>query len=108
MGKKYLLQKKRRQNRVRMKIRGQSERLRLSVFRSNRYVYGQIIDDVKGETLASVNKKDGVEAKALGFLLAAKAKKKKITKVVFDRGRYAYHGRVKAFAEGAREGGLIF
>lgn len=97
-----------RQQRVRAKIKGSSDRLRLSVFRSNRYIYGQIINDLKGETLASVNKKDGIEAKALGLLLAERAKKKKITKVVFDRGRYAYHGKVKAFAQGAREGGLIF
>lgn len=91
-----------------MKLKGRTDRPRLSVFRSNRYIYGQIINDLKGETLASVNKKDGIEAKALGLLLAERAKKKKITKVVFDRGRYAYHGKVKAFAQGAREGGLIF
>ncbi|MBI2036611.1 50S ribosomal protein L18 [Candidatus Microgenomates bacterium] len=108
MDRKYLLSKKRRQNRVRAKIRAQSDRIRLSVFRSNRYIYGQLIDDARGETLASVNKKDGVEAKTLGLLLATRALKKKITKVVFDRGRYAYHGKVKAFAQGAREGGLIF
>lgn len=104
--------KLRRQKRVRAKL---SNRLRLSVFRSNRYISAQIIDDSKGETLLSVSEKELKEklprtekAKKLGMLLAEKSKKKKITEVVFDRGRFMYHGRVKALAEGAREGGLKF
>lgn len=91
------------------------DRMRLSVFRSNRYISAQIIDDQKGETLLSVSEKELKEklsrtekAKKLGLLLAEKSKKKKIDKVVFDRGKFRYHGRVKALAEGAREGGLKF
>lgn len=114
--KKKLSPRDKRQHRVRMKIRSQADRPRLSVFRSNRYIYAQIIDDEKGETLVSVSEKEVVKtgskkveaAFALGKLLAEKAKKKKVSEVVFDRGSFAYHGRVKAFAEGAREGGLIF
>lgn len=98
--------------RVRSKL---SNKLRLSVFRSNRYISAQIIDDSKGETLLSVSEKELKEkmskterAKKLGIILAEMSKKKKITEVVFDRGRFMYHGRVKALAEGAREGGLKF
>lgn len=90
--------------------------MRLSVFRSNKYISAQIIDDTKGETLVSVSEKELKEAKGtkteraknLGFILAKKARDKKISKVVFDRGEFAYHGRVKALAQGAREGGLKF
>lgn len=96
------------------------KRLRLSVFRSNKYIYGQIIDDEKGQTLVAAsdlamkqlnNKtvKNKIErAGEVGKLLAEKAIGKKIKEIVFDRGRFRYHGRVKALAEGAREGGLKF
>jgi len=107
--------KLKRQKRIRSKIKTANNRLRLSVFRSNSYFYAQIIDDEKGETLIGISEKEfsekGVKtekAKKLGVLLAKKAVSKKIKEVVFDRGSYAYHGRVKAFAEGAREGGLVF
>lgn len=106
----------RRQIRIRKKIRLNSDRLRLSIFRSNRYLYAQIIDDKKGQTLFSLTEKSMTEdtssrierAKKLGARVAAMAKEKKITQVVFDKGRYAYHGRIKALAQGAREGGLKF
>ena len=95
-------------------------RPRLSVFRSGKQIYAQVIDDIKGVTLAAASTvepelkeklKSGanVEAAAeVGKLIAARAKKAKVTKVVFDRGRFVYHGRVKALADGAREGGLEF
>jgi large subunit ribosomal protein L18 len=88
---------------------------RLTVFRSNKHIYAQIIDDLKGKTLVSVSEKDiktegnkTLRAQEIGKAVAQKAKTKKITKVVFDRGSYKYHGRVKALADGAREGGLQF
>lgn len=103
------------------KIRGTSERPRLVVFRSNKEIYGQIIDDVKGETLATAStrskdiakdiagaKNKTEKSKVAGKFLGELAKDKKIEVVVFDRAGYLYHGRVKAFAEGAREGGLKF
>ena len=100
---------------IRTKISGTKEMPRLSVFRSNKYIYAQIVDDQKGKTLVAANEKETknegnktLKANALGKALAKKAKEKKINKVVFDRGSYRYHGRVKAFAEGAREGGLKF
>jgi large subunit ribosomal protein L18 len=95
-------------------------RARLSVFRSSRYIYVQLIDDRKGETLASASSiekamreagKTGANieaAKAVGKLIAERAKEKGITDVVFDRGGYLYHGRIKALADAAREGGLKF
>lgn len=100
--------------RIRGKISGTGARPRLSVFRSNREIYGQIIDDTKGVTLASAstlgikegNKKN--KAYNLGLNLAKIAKEAKISKVVFDRGGYIYHGRVSELARGAREGGLDF
>lgn len=108
--------KKRKKRRTRQKIKSFSNRLRLSVFRSNKHIYAQIIDDQKQETLAAasdfeINKKDIQKKKQAfetGRMLAKKAKKKKIKKVVFDKGSYKYHGRIKALAEGAREGGLEF
>jgi len=108
--------KQSRQKRVRAKIFGTGTRPRLSVFRSNKYIYAQIINDEKNETLASVYEKElgktegnkTVSAQALGELLAKKSIEKKIKSVIFDRGSYKYHGRVKALAEGARKGGLIF
>ena len=105
-----------RHARIRSKISGTSEVPRLSVFRSNKQIYAQIIDDEKKSTLVSASSLDkslklenggNIEAaKAVGKLLAEKAKKAKITKVVFDRGGYLYHGRVQALAEAARENGL--
>ncbi len=108
--------KKQRQTRIRKNIRIVSDRARLSVFRSNKHLYAQIIDDKAGKTLVSVMDKvlsektgTGVEkAKKLGLKLAELAKAKKVTAVVFDKGSYAYHGKIKALAEGAREGGLQF
>ena len=108
----------RRHKRVRNKISGTAERPRLCVFRSNANIEAQIIDDVKGVTLVSATSLDkelklkngsNIEAaKVVGAEIAKRAKKAKITAVVFDRGGYLYHGRVKALAEAAREGGLEF
>jgi large subunit ribosomal protein L18 len=106
----------RRRRRVRAKVRGNAERPRLSVYRSNRGVFAQLIDDDSGRTLASVSwtepelrKLDSMEqAKRAGQLLAERAKGAGIESCVFDRGGYRYHGRVAAIAEGAREGGLGF
>ncbi|MBU1177208.1 MAG: 50S ribosomal protein L18 [Patescibacteria group bacterium] len=109
--------RQRRQIHIRAKVKGTEKCPRLSVFRSNKYIYAQLIDDVNGKTLVSANnvkidKKDGLnkieKAKEIGSSLAKKAIDNKITKIVFDRGGYKYHGRVKAIAEGAREGGLKF
>ena len=107
-----------RHTRIRENLSGTSERPRLCVFRSNANIEAQIIDDVKGVTLVSasslekeLNLKNGgnVEAaKVIGAEIAKRAKKAKINTVVFDRGGYLYHGRVKALAEAAREGGLEF
>ncbi len=104
----------RRHVKVRSKIEGTELRPRLSVFRSNKGMFLQVIDDIKSVTLVSASSSE-VKAKTkteigfeLGKLIAKKAKDKKIEAVVFDRGSYRYHGRVKAVAEGAREGGLIF
>ena len=105
-----------RHTRVRNKIAGTSEVPRLNVFRSNNNIFAQIIDDEKQTTLVSsssvelkINDGGNVEgAKLVGADIAKKAKKAKITKVVFDRGGYLYHGRVKALAEAARENGLEF
>lgn len=126
-----------RRKRIRSKIFGTSKVPRLSVFRSNKHIYAQIIDDEKGETLVAASdlelKQDGgkkdpsrahdgvpnkkglqkgyaktYKARMVGEILAKKALKKKISRVVFDRGGYKYHGRVKALAEGARKGGLKF
>ena len=106
-----------RHKRVRGKISGTPERPRLNVFRSNTNIYAQVIDDVTGKTLvsaSSLEKDFNVEgtksdaAKQVGMNVAERAKAKGIENVVFDRGGYVYHGRVKALAEGAREGGLQF
>ena len=106
----------RRRRRVRARVSGSAERPRLSVYRSNRGVFAQLIDDTKGHTLAAVNwiepdlrKLTATEqAKRAGELLAERAKAAGVETCVFDRGGYQYHGRVKALAEGAREGGLAF
>jgi large subunit ribosomal protein L18 len=115
--------RERRRKRVRGKISGSSERLRLCVFRSNAHIYAQIINDEDGHTLVAASTLDremrspGSEADAkakvaqateVGKLLASRAKEKGLSKVVFDRAGYLYHGRVKALADGAREGGLEF
>ncbi|MDO8443693.1 MAG: 50S ribosomal protein L18 [Candidatus Azambacteria bacterium] len=99
-----------RHKRIRAKIFGTSERPRLSVFKSNKYIYAQLIDDENGKTLvASFVLDKGVKsAYNLGESLAKKATDKKIKKVVFDRGGYKFHGKILELAKGAREGGLIF
>ena len=108
------IKRKRRHGRIRAKVSGDATRPRLSVFRSNRYIYAQIIDDQEKRTLVSssdLNETQGTKkerAYKVGKELAEKAKAKGIESVVFDRGGYLYTGRVKALAEGAREGGLIF
>ena len=106
----------RRRRRVRSKVHGSAERPRVSVFRSNRGIFAQLIDDDAGRTIASVqwteadlrSLKPMEQANAAGKLLASRAKAAGIDTAVFDRGGYQYHGRVKALAEGAREGGLSF
>ena len=106
----------RRRRRVRARIRGTAERPRLSVYRSNRGVFAQLIDDASGHTVAAVNWIEpelrklsaSEQAKRAGELLADRAKAAGVETCVFDRGGYKYHGRVKALAEGAREGGLAF
>jgi large subunit ribosomal protein L18 len=102
--------RKRRHSRIRAKIFGTAERPRLAVFKSNRYIYGQIIDDSKGKTLVANSSlgKGKTDAKAVGVEIAKLAKAKGFEKVVFDRGGFLYTGQVKLFADGAREGGLIF
>jgi len=111
--------------RVRKKISGTAESPRLSIFRSNKFIYAQIINDLENKTLVSCSSKDsevlkdktenkaGISTKnfdayKVGLIISNKCKKSGITKVVFDRGGYKYHGRVKALAEGARENGLEF
>ena len=111
--KKYDLDNKRKSKIMMKGKRG----YRISVYRSSRKIYAQLIDDIKGKTVISVDEKEiksgnkmtkTDKAKLLGTLLAEKAKKTKIGKLVFDKGKYRYHGRVKALAQGAREGGLKF
>ncbi len=109
-----------RHARVRRKVKGTPERPRLAVFRSLNHVYAQVIDDSRGVTLAAASTLDGelrgqrdgkVKAetsKGVGQLIARRAKELGVTQVVFDRGGYKYHGRVKALADAAREGGLVF
>ena len=107
-------QRLRRRMRIRAKVSGTSERPRLSVFKSNKFVYAQLIDDMAGVTLASVSTKVVTGKTALqgahdiGKEIAKKAIAKNVEKVVFDRGGYIYTGKIKAVAEGAREGGLKF
>ena len=106
----------RRRRRVRARVRGSAERPRLSVFRSNRGIGAQLIDDVQGHTVAAVNWTEGDlkslgrmdQAKRAGELLAERAKQAGVETCVFDRGGYRFHGKVKALADGAREGGLRF
>jgi large subunit ribosomal protein L18 len=119
-GVKRLSERKVRHLRVRKRVSGTPERLRLNVFRSAAHIYAQIIDDTKGVTLAAASSIDTAlradlegqpkvtKSTAVGKLIAERALEKGITRVVFDRGGYRYHGRVKAVADGAREGGLDF
>ncbi|MBG9376785.1 50S ribosomal protein L18 [Panacibacter sp. DH6] len=103
---------------IRRKIAGTSQKPRLSVFRSNSDIYVQLIDDVSGKTLAAASSKDkdiaaqkvtkSEQSKMVGAAIARKAVELGLTSIVFDRGGYLYHGRVKAIADGAREGGLQF
>lgn len=104
-----------RHARVRAKMAGTAERPRFVVFRSNRHLYAQLVDDAKGHTVAAASdfevkdeKKPKEKAALLGKIIAKLAKEKKIASVVFDRGGYTYHGLVKALADGAREEGLQF
>jgi large subunit ribosomal protein L18 len=105
-----------RRRRVRAKVHGTAERPRISVFRSNRGIFAQLIDDDAGRTIASVNWTEAdlrglgamEQAQRAGGLLAQRAVEAGISSAVFDRGGYKYHGRVKALADGAREGGLAF
>ena len=112
-----LVGRERRKLRIRKKISGTAERPRLSVFRSAKHIYAQVIDDTSGTTLAHAStlskdaKSDGTksdEAKLVGKLIGDLCKAKNVTKVVFDRNGYLYHGRIVALAEGAREAGLDF
>ncbi len=114
--------RKRRHLRVRRKIVGTAERPRLCVFRSVRYIYAQIVDDTKGQTLVAASSlklgkleseekatgKKIIEARVVGKTIAEAAKEKGVTKIAFDRGGYLYHGRVAALAKAAREAGLEF
>jgi large subunit ribosomal protein L18 len=109
--------RQRRHYRVRRKVRGSAERPRLAVFRSNRYIYAQVIDDGAGHTVAAASSQEGAmrgrrltkeTAAEVGKLIAARAKEAGITRVVFDRGGFVYHGRIKSLADGAREEGLEF
>jgi large subunit ribosomal protein L18 len=114
--------RKRRHYRIRKRIKGDSSRLRLNVFRSNLHIYAQVIDDTVGHTLVAAstaektlrseersgNGSKVAQAQAVGKLIAERALQAGVTKVVFDRGGYRYHGRVKALAEAAREAGLSF
>jgi large subunit ribosomal protein L18 len=105
-----------RRRRVRAKVRGNAERPRISVFRSNRGIFAQLVDDDAGRTIAAANWTEPElrtlrpmdQAQRIGALLAERAKAAGVDSAVFDRGGYKYHGRVKALADGAREGGLTF
>jgi large subunit ribosomal protein L18 len=104
-----------RHGRVRSIVSGDQKRPRLTVFRSSCHIYAQLIDDQTGKTLAQASSRELKDksaksdaSTAVGKLIATKAKEKNISQVVFDRGGYRYHGRVKALADGAREGGLQF
>ena len=119
MANKNTERRERRRRRVRAKVYGMPDRPRLNVFRSTKYIYVQLIDDEAGNTLVAASSLDAdirgltglkktEEAAAVGKLLAQRAQQKQIKQVVFDRAGYRYHGRVKAVADGAREGGLEF
>lgn len=115
MANSKLQSRKRIKLRIRKKISGSATRPRLSVFRSNKSIYCQLIDDQAGKTIVSASSKDAAvsgtkseQAKAVGKMIAEKALAQNVSDVVFDRNGYLYHGRVKALADGAREGGLKF
>ena len=108
-----------RRYRIRKRVTGSPERPRLSVFRSSKHIYAQLIDDIRGVTLATASSREDLAARvegkgktavsaAVGKLLAERAREQGVEKVCFDRGGYLYHGRVKALADGARAGGLNF
>jgi large subunit ribosomal protein L18 len=114
-----IIARKKRAQRIRVRVFGTPEKPRMNVFRSNKHIYVQLIDDTSHTTLVAVSSKDkGFDgsavkgktgaAKQVGMMIAERAKNAGITKVVFDRGGNLYHGRVKALSEGAREGGLVF
>ncbi len=115
-----IVSKQRRHTRIRKRLKGSSERPRLCVFRSNRYIYGQIIDDENGVTLVSASSLESdlrekfagrvnrTVAEEVGSLVAKRAIEKGIKQIVFDRGGFIYHGKVKAFADAARQAGLEF
>ncbi len=113
--KQKLFKRSIRHSRVRSRISGSQQRPRLSVFKANRHIYAQLIDDESGKTLVAASSK-GIKskgkktdlAKEVGKLIASQAAAKNIKMVKFDRGGFAYHGRIKALAEGARDGGLEF
>ena len=118
---KALTLRQRRHVRVRAKISGTAQRPRLNVFRSSAHIYAQVIDDLKGHTIVAASDLDetvreragtgatkSIRARAVGEVVAERAKQAGIDAVLFDRGGFLYHGRVKAVAEGAREGGLKF
>jgi len=107
--------RRKRHARLRLRLSGDAERPRLSIFRSTRYIYAQVIDDSTGRTLASASSREPAlargpgkvaAAEAVGRAVAERAKKAGVTRVVLDRGGYRYHGRVRSLAEGARQGGL--
>jgi large subunit ribosomal protein L18 len=106
--------RRKRHERIRLRITGSSERPRLSVFRSAKFIYAQVIDDTTGRTLAAASSREAElaaatkieSARAVGKALAERAKAAGVSSVVLDRGGYQYHGRVRSLAEGAREGGL--
>ncbi len=109
--------RRRRHGRVRKKVRGSAARPRLSVYRSNRYIYAQVIDDDAGTTLAAASSRESIlsgsslsveTATEVGKLVAARAKEAGVSSVVFDRGGFPFHGRIKALADGARAEGLEF
>ncbi|MCM8750563.1 50S ribosomal protein L18 [Thermomicrobiaceae bacterium CFH 74404] len=119
--KRQLSPRERRHLRVRAKVSGTPERPRLNVFRSNEHIYAQIIDDTSGRTLVAASTLEQevrerfpeehpkvAEARVVGQVIGERARAKGITRIVFDRGGYKYHGRVKALADGAREAGLEF
>lgn len=110
---KKTMQRVARQNRTRAKVKGTADRPRLTVFRSNKFIYAQLIDDSAGTTLAAADSRSMTgtsmeRAKAVGSAIAVKAKQAHIEQVVFDRGGFRYQGAVAALADGAREGGLLF
>ena len=117
MSRSRLVARDRRHSRVRKRVRGTAERPRLAVYRSNRYIYAQVIDDVAGHTLVAASSQEPElrenalnvpTAAKVGTLLGNRAKEAGVNAVVFDRGGYKYHGKVKALADAAREAGLEF